>query len=336
MNSDKQISGREITFYDILCNYDANPKDVNVLIETCVKIALEHLRLVYRRIQKLLVSDSLSLEDLAIDSIVRLFTISPESKQAPIQTAFLNWQPRISNEEETIYFINKVVSNRVDQHINKLLRNSDPFFAKILTSIEHYIKKNNCKKINHFGRICVVNGNIFEITGTVISDDEFSNLPANLFLDNKDISSKLFNYLNAETEYFPAIPLNSLVYKLKYLNAQSFALNELTSSPLPQIEISEIVVAGLNFTLKKLETGYITRSKISVEEGNLFKKALTDIAEDLKNGGVSPGLYKYLQSHSKELSKEEYQQKYHNILEYLLKLMKNKVGEMLKESNGKK
>ena len=306
-----------------------------MLIETCVRISATHLRLIYSRIQKLLVSDSLSLEDLAIDSIARLFAISPEYKKAPIQTAFLNWQPKITNEDEAIYFINKIVSNRVDQHINKLLRNSDPFFAKILTTVEHYIKKNNCKKINHFGRICVVKGNIFEITDTVISDDEFSNLPADLFLDNKDLSSKLFNYLNEETEYFPAIPLNSLVYKLKYLNAQTFAVSEITASPLPQIEISDIICAGLNFTLEKLETGYIAKGKICVEEGGLLKNALTDIAEDLKNGGVTPGLYKYLQSHSKELTKEKYRHKYHNILEYLLKLMKSKVREMLQENNSK-
>lgn len=334
MNSDKQINSGEISYYSILCNYRANPKDINALIETCVRIAIAHLRLIYSRIQELLVSDFLSLEDIAIDSIARLFTINTANKQVAIQTAFLNWQPKITNEEEAIYFINKIVSNRVDQHINKMLRNSDPFFAKILTTVEHYIKKSNCKKINHFGRIYVVKRDIFEVTDTVIDDDEFSTLPANLFLDNKDLFSKLFHYLNEETEHFLAIPLNPLVYKLKFLNAQSFTSSEITASPLPQIEISEIICAGLNFTLDKLETGYVAKSKISVEEGELLKKTLTDIAEDLKNGGVSPGLYKYLQSHSKELSKEEYQQKYHNILEYLLKLMKNKFGELLQESNG--
>ena len=326
---------KNIALYKILCNYGANKKEVNLLIETCVRIAITHLRLIYSRIQKLLVSDSLSLEDLAIDSIARLFTISQENKKTPIQTAFLDWQPKITNEDEAIYFINKIVSNRVDQHINKLLRNSDPFFAKILTTVEHYIKRSNCKKINHFGRIYVVNENIFEITDTVIIDDEFSALPANLFLDNKDILSKLFGYLIEETEHYPAIPLNSLVYKLKYLNAQSFVVGDITASPLPQIEISEIVCAGLNSTLEKLETGYIAKGKICVEEGDLLKKALTDIAEDLKNGGVTPGLYKYLQSHSKKLSKEEYRHKYHNILEYLLKLMKSKVREMLQENNSK-
>lgn len=269
-------------------------------------IAFEHLRIIYSRIQKLLVSESFSLEDLAIDSIARLFAINPETKKASIQTAFLNWQPKITNEDEAIYFINKVISNRVEQHINKLLRNSDPFFAKILTTVEHYIKKSNCKKLNHFGRVCVVSENISEITNTVISDDEFSALPGNLFLDNNVLLSKLFKYLIEETEHFPAIPLNSLVYKLKYLNAQSFTASDMTASPLPQIEIAEIVCAGLNSTLNKLETDYIAKYKISVEDGELLKNALTDIAEDLKNGGVSPGLHRYLQTHFRELSKEEY------------------------------
>lgn len=58
------------------------------------------------------------------------------------------------------------------------------------------------------------------------------------------------------------------------------------------------------------------------------------MAEDLKNGGVNPGLFKYIEPYINNLSKEEYQLKYHNILEYLLKLMKNKIGEMLRVSNG--
>ncbi len=336
MISDKQINHGETSFYNVLCNYGTNRKNVNTLIETCTRIAATHLRIIYSRIQKLLVSDSLSLEDLAIDSIARLFVLSPENKRAPIQTAFLNWQPKITNEDETIYFINKVISNRVEQHINKLLRNSDSFFAKILTTVEHYIKKCNCKKLNHFGKICIVNGNIFEITDTVIDDDEFSALPGNLFLDNNVLLSKLFKYLIEETEHFPAIPLNSLVYKLKYLNAQSFVVNEITESSLPQIEISEIVCAGLKSTLNKLETDYVAKYKISTEDGELLKNALTDIAEDLKNGGVSPGLNNYLRAYSLEMSTGEYYQKYHNILEYLLKLMKNKVGELLQENNCKK
>ncbi|GBD86687.1 hypothetical protein BMS3Abin03_00608 [bacterium BMS3Abin03] len=323
------LEQKNISFYTILCNFGANPIDVNVLIESCTRIAVTHLKLIYSRIQKLLISDSLSLEDLAIDSIARLFAVSPEYNKTPIENAFHNWQPKISNEDEAIYFINKIVSNRVEQHVNKMLRNSDPFFAKILTTVEHYINKSSCKKLNHFGRICVVNENIFEITDTVINDDEFSVLPANLFLENKELFPNLFNFLSEETEHFPAIPLNSLVYKLKYLNVQSFTASEITASHLPKIEIEEIVCAGLNSTLKKLGSDYIARYKISDEDGDLFKKALTDIAEDLKNGGVSPGLYKYLQKHSEELSKEDYRKKYHNILEYLLKLMKNEIGEML-------
>jgi len=329
MISDKQINSGETSFYTILCNYGANPKEINVLIETCARIALEHLTIIYSRIQRLLVSDSISLEDLAIDSIARLFAISPEYKQPGIQTAFHNWQPKITNEDETIYFINKVVSNRVEQHINKLLRNSDPFFAKILTTVEHYIKKSNCKKLNHFGRVCVVSENISEITNTVISDDEFSTLSADLFLDNNELLLNLFNYLSEDTEHFPAIPLNALVYKLKYLNAQSFKASEITSSPLQQIEIAGIVCAGLNLTLNKLEADYIAKYKISAEDGELLKNALTDIAEDLKNGGIGPGLHNYLRAYSLEMSKKEYYQKYHNILEYLLKLMKNEIGEML-------
>lgn len=254
---DKKIVRKEVSYYKILCNYGSNQQELNLLIETCIKISLKNLRLNYSRIQKLLVSESLSLEDLAIDSVVRLFSIPTGNEHPTLQTAFSNWQPKITSEVETIYFLNKIVSSRVDQHVSTLLRSSDPFYSKILTTLEYFIKKQECKKINHFGRICVINENINEIKGTVISDEELSALPAKLFLDNKNLFKKIFNYLIDKTEYFPAIPLNSLVYKIKHINAQSYLSSTSIDNAPTEIEIAEYVEKGLEFTFKKLESGYL-------------------------------------------------------------------------------
>ncbi|MCX8010291.1 MAG: hypothetical protein N3A61_04010, partial [Ignavibacteria bacterium] len=56
-----------------------------------------------------------------------------------------------------------------------------------------------------------------------------------------------------------------------------------------------------------------------------MKNALEDIAYDLKDGGINPGLYDYLHKYMDKLKIEEYKSNYHNILEYLVRLMKEKI-----------
>lgn len=47
-------------------------------------------------------------------------------------------------------------------------------------------------------------------------------------------------------------------------------------------------------TFKKLNETYLTKGKLSEEEVKIFRRTIKDMAEDLKDGGVNPGLYKYL------------------------------------------
>ena len=60
------------------------------------------------------------------------------------------------------------------------------------------------------------------------------------------------------------------------------------------------------------------------------KMTLKSLATDLGDGGINPCLYKYLAPYISGLTKEEYQRKYHNILEYLLKQLKRKIAKELR------
>jgi len=325
----KFVERNPVSFYSILSNYGSNQKELNLLIETCVKLSLSHLKSIRSRIQKIFEKDALSIEDLAIDSIVRLFTIPAECDQPAILTAFQNWQPKIESEEDTMFFLSKVVSNRVDQYITTLLRSTDPIFSKILTSIDHLIKKNNCKKINHCGKAFIVKNEVDKITGTVINDEEFELLQSNLFFEMKLLPENLFNFIKNETSHFPAIPVNSLVTKIKLLNSQEFLFRNNYAEFSTEIEINELINSGLEQTIEKLRAGYFEKGKLTIDETERIKKALIDMSEDLRDGGVNPGLYKYLQPYFNELTQEDYQLKYHNTLEYLLKLMKKNISEKL-------
>ncbi len=141
----------------------------------------------------------------------------------------------------------------------------------------------------------------------------------------------LFEYISKDGCYFPAIPFNLLIHRLKELNASLYRISESTEEQNDLLEIDTVVNSALEETFRKLDKSYREKEKLSPDEFEIFKKTLADLAEDLKNGGINPGLYKYLSVYFTELDEISYKQKYHNILEYLLKLLKQNISEKLIE-----
>lgn len=306
-------------------------QSVNKMVEVCYKIALSILRFNYKRIHKIIVRDELSLDDIAIDSITSLFMKDEEGKFSAINSAFNSWQPPIKTEEEALYFLNKLIQKRVEQHLSLLLRESDPFFARLMDSVNYLIKKYGFNKINHFGTVYVVNSGCDEILNPIISVEEFQSLPYSLFENKKNFLQNLFGHLSSDTNYFAAIPFNALINKLKELNIALYRVSEATEEESEIFEINTVVNSALANTFQKLEEAYLTKGKMTEGEAEIFRKTLKDMAEDLKDGGVNPGLYKYLSANFPGLTEDCYKQKYHNILEYLLKLLKKDIADQLME-----
>ena len=101
---------------------------------------------------------------------------------------------------------------------------------------------------------------------------------------------------------------------------------------LANFDADELVGFGLNFTLKKLEESYYNKAKLSASEYEYFKKTLISIAGDFKDGGLHNGLYDYLSHQMHGLDKQTYYDKYHNILEYLVKVMKQTIREKMEKN----
>lgn len=304
-----------------------NQSSLNCLIEKSYKAALTYVRYNYRRINKFLAAVDSLTEDLALESVAPLFCAESDNQVLPIIREYKFWQPPIHTEEDAVYFLNKVTASRVEQFLSHLLKERDPFFAKTLDSVNYLIKKNGFKKVRYFGQRYIVSEDCDEINAKVIDQDSFESLPSELFQNQKTVLENIFIYIKEETEFFPAIPLNALVNRLRELNLKSYSAAPFENSSSSRFEVDEIVYAGLCTALQKLQESYATTQKLSQCECENFKKALKDMAEDLKDGGINRGLFEYLQPHAKGLTKMEYQEKHHNILEYLLKVMKSTIKE---------
>jgi len=306
---------------------------LNHLIDICQKIALSYLHFNYKKVYKFLKNEDLTLDELSIDAIAPLFLKDKHNENISIRNSFINWDPPIKTEDDALYFLNKIVANRVEQYLYSILREEDPFFSKILDSVNYIVKSQGFKKIQSLGKTYIIRNDYKIIDTSFIDHLEFERIPTILFYDKKKLITNLLEYLENQTNFVSAVPLNELIYRLKHINFADFIYVEPSDAKNRQFEMDELVTLALNSTLKKLNTSYTAKGKLSEEESKSITKALKDMCEDLMNGGINPGLYNYLSPYMKDLNNEMYKQNYHNIIEYLLKSTKAHIAENI---SGKK
>lgn len=321
-----------VDFLLAICKNSIKHNDLNHLIELMQKIAHSYLRRRFRNQYKILLSEDVSLNELAIDSIALLFKRDETGCFVKIKSAFESWKPPITSEQEAEYFLNKLVAKSVEQYISEILRSSDPFFAKIINSVIYLASKENLIKKHFLGTTYYLEKDE-EISPTNLPCGNFiSSLPDNLFLEKDKMFKEIFAFIKSNTDYFPAIPLNALVLKIKEIVISG---NNFPHSFNPEFnfEIESILDRSLKTTFEKLNNSYGITGKLNKSEIKLFEKAFESIAFDMKDGGLNPGLYKYFIETNDGLTMDEYKQKYQYIFEYLFKLFKKNIIRELEKDD---
>ncbi|MCJ7553434.1 MAG: hypothetical protein MUO34_06060 [Ignavibacteriaceae bacterium] len=327
------ISNMELlnTLKSFASDGEVNQKLLNQLIEKTYQLAVANINYHHKKVYRLIQKDIYSVDAIAIDAIAPLFVKDQESHKIPLINAFNNWNPKIDTEDTALFFLTKVTAGRVEQHIFSLLRELDPFFFKILDSVNYLTKTGEFKKICHAGKSFIVEKSIDAIDGKTITKEEFDNIPAPIFIKKKKLLENHINYLKKETAYFPAIPLNELVIRIKHINFADYFVSDSTADLSVKYDLLQFVEIGLEAALEKLHVSYFHKGKLSQFEAEYFEKVLKDMSKDLLDGGINPGMYEYFTVHIKDLKKEFYLNNYHNIIEYLVKVMKTTVAEQIQE-----
>ncbi len=306
-------------------------RELNFIVENSVKIAVYYVNNEFKKIKKIILKEDLEIEDIAIESVSPLFEKDSQGMFYRLTEAYKKWDPPISTEADALFFLNKIISGSVSQNISRMLKDSDPFFSKILDSINYYARKSGYFKINYFGSAYISEKENFDVRDKIISYKDFEKLPFYIFNGNKNVMKDIFTYLNNETDYMPAIPLNALVIRLKNFYMNEYPDKSRSTHYSPKFESLDLIKNGLERASEKLDSTYFKKGKLNKEEMTAFQNALFLMAEDLSNGGLSPGLYNYLRIYMTGLDKTEYDSKYHNILEYLLKVMKASIARKIKD-----
>ncbi len=303
--------------------------EFNLLVETLCKIAITYVKN-NNRFHKLpfKLSDDTDIKSFAFEAVSYLF-IKNTNGDYPICVSFSNWEPKITNENETKFFLNKITASRLDQHLIQIYKEHDPLYSKILDSLNYSIKKDNLLKVKFLGQTLVLRRNSNNENKQIIAKDVCNEIPSSYFNYPNCKLESIFRYLENQGYRNPAIPLNLVINKIKHSYHNNIQKSEGFDFIESKIDSEVIVKEGYYHTVDKINDYYYKKGKINKNEKIIFEKTLFDIANDLLHNNFTFGLYNYFRIHSNDISKTEYQNKYHNVIEYLLKFMKNRISELI-------
>ena len=303
--------------------------ELNLLIEECFKIATVQVKYQIIKLHKPGIMGDLTAKDIAIDAIAPLFTPSSDGLIHQLAGVCSGWTPPVTSEEQAGFMLISVVAHRVKQHIHTMMRESDPFFAKILDSLYYHIKKEKLIKSERL-RVCYVSQldpAKFDIE--YFSYEDLLKLHSDIFTIKHISVGGIISQLTGDDNKPAAVPLFALAKRVKEVNLAYENPVIVCQATDTEYDIERLSSSAKQRVIEKLTHSYLQKGKLTESEALLIEKALNDMLTDMKDGGIRTGLYHYIEELDNNISIEVYKQKYHNILEYLLKILKKEIAHFL-------
>ena len=303
-------------------------KNINFLISKSYRISNSFLQAKFKNNLKSLQNDILTIDDIAMTAIIPLF-LKNEDGEMGIKSSISKWNDKLETESDCEFFLSRIIWRRVDQAVTKILKERDPFFEKILKTLNVCINTTELKKIRFFGTVLILENQFSKITKPVIDEDRFNLIPEKSFtFKQAELFLNIFDYLKTNTDFSPAIPLNLLVKRIKnsFLNEIYFQTGY-SFNNIEEISLQEIVNNGLTDIKKKLDINYVSKNKIGQEDADFIYGAFNNISKDMLNGGMHDSLFSYLKDYNQSLTREIFYAKYHHIMNYLLTQFKNNISK---------
>lgn len=326
---------------EILEKDNITPGELNELAKFCCNISYMFVIKNRSRITPCFLDGEYNYKDFAVSAVTPLFLRNQQNEYS-IKTAFRNWTTPIRTQTEAIAFLHKLIKSRVDQHLSESIRNSDPYYIKLQRTIYYFARKQNFKIIRHSGKTYLAKSDVYGTSRNFIDEEAFESIPYYLLSNDETLLTEITSFLEAETDFIPAIPVNILIRRLKYLRGSheyNFEVNPGENSEFrtdcrvnsmdEAIYVNDMISDAISKSTAKLDKFYLGKNKLNSSEAGSLKAAIADMAWDIKHGFTCHGLHNYLHNYMESLSREDYESKYQNILEYLLKTIKVTIAQSM-------
>jgi|GEM_PF-2770661 hypothetical protein len=310
------------------------PQTISFLYGNCYKIAYAAVSKKYGQTSHSFFTGDTAIENIATDAIAPLFLSAKPNEPISLYKSLIQWSTPINTEAEAEFFLIKIVTNRVAQHITKLLKDTDPVFKKIHGSLKHFADKNGYNRIYFLGVLYITLPADKEIFGPLIPSEILESLPINLFSAKLDkVLENLFHYIDKETDYFPAIPINAIVRKIKLLIGNEF-LSPWVEATYPnyeeQIDIEKLIDRCLSKVYKGINELYSYKVRLNDEMLDAYRSVLRDISIDLQNGGINRGIFDYFNNYFADITKDQFYERHYSHLNYLILQLKKGIADQIK------
>lgn len=310
---------------------DYSRDDVNRIVKTCYNFALVYLRMKGRSGKTYLLKKE-RIEDLAWDFIADLFQKDEDGNLIVLQSYFKNkLHPGITEDEVRIE-LRKLVFTKVDDNIFRYYGEKDPSLRKIIRNIKLAIRDTDCKN-----RVCYRDGNIIVCDK---KDSDKPTLPVAFMrirlcsrLNEKsqipDVLIEVIDIITEQKEYRQRFSLVALakIIRESFVIVQNDERNG-KASPIAEKrifknEFDSFLNSSAGKVKESLGNKYVEKGKLQSEELEPFFKAASDIIrEDFQTEINGYSQYEQLSRHMGGLEYSHFREKHRQVLEYVVKLIR--------------
>lgn len=315
-------------------------KNLKGLIEECHTIALAYLRMKASS-RKLYMVRGERLEDLAWDFIADLFEKNSDGELVKFREYFYDLEIHELSDQEIRIELRKLVFTKVEDNIFRAVGEKDPSLRKIIRNLKLAIRDNNSEFRVHYG------------DGTlIVGKDEKHNLPTmpSEFMQIKlcsrleekmqipEILIEVIDILQTQGLYkkrFSLVALASIVRET-FVHFHESKTNSRKRPKADHYLLNGEFEVFLSKSAKKVQqsTGikYVEKGKITDQELLNYTNAAKDIVRDhFMDEQRDFSQFEYLKKYMPEIKYSDFRENHRQILEYLVKLIRNEIVGIFKE-----
>lgn len=311
---------------------------VNSLVEVCRALASSYLR-GKASSGTLAEFHGMSVDDLAFDCIADLFRQDDAGIHLEVQSYFSGLPLAEMRDEELLPHLRRLVFSKVNQGIHRLHGESDPGLAKILRNIRLSVSAlKNFSDHDRFGDACIAPS----LVDTLEHLPPFDRTELELRLCEvatgreliPQLLAKLALILREQEEYCRLVPVVAVgllfrsVYERKRAAAAAGDVTE-TSVGLEDVRI--VVGDACREVRERVRRKYVGNGKVSESVLCCYFRAIETELLNRARGrdGDDKTLYATLREFLPDLGKEDYLKTHRSRIEYILKLVGERVSVKL-------
>lgn len=324
---------------------------VTHLVEASHRLALAYL-IKKRQSSRLQASlFGVDLEDLALDSIADLF--HRERGQFVVLQTYFEGQSSLETEEEVAVALRRLVFSKVNENLFRRYHEVDGNLSRVIRNVKDGIKVLPRARMIHRGGqpwIVVVPADAKDRKGAkkVASDPRLQKaLPPSEALESyftsclchvrqvRDLTAMYADFVDAHQQYssgYPLVPFAEII-RSAFLRTEEAAYSEEDDQPVfAREEIEEAIAHVTKEVMAEKRASYVGRGKVDEKTYEAYFETVSfALTSQYVRDLDSASFYSLLSRCMPGLTEDEYMENHRNILEYIVKLVRGKLIDYLKD-----